>query len=434
MPSADVVVIGAGLSGLTAATELAERGARVQLTAKGMAATHWAHGGLDIAAPGGAATSAKGIALLQANVGHPYAVVGEEVGPALQAQLARLSDGGLPYVGRLTTPLRPFPTAVGGLRPAAVVPAAQAAALKPWRGDEGLLLLGFERFRDAWPGLAARNLSRQPWPKGPSRIEAASVALPGIETLHNLSSLTLARRFDDPAWRERALDAMRAALPAEGTWRIGLPAVLGLADHAAALAYAADRLGHPVFEIPTLPPSVPGLRLFEVLRARAVALGVTVQIGFAVAGLERDGSRINAVETRGAARPVRIATGQVVLATGGIAGGGFRGNRDGTISDSVAGLPVTAPGRGGWLTGDLYGAQGVALETAGITVDGDLRPVGPDGEVLAENLRVVGSALAGMRYLSERCGDGVAMASAHRAARLCSDQATSASGREAVAS
>ena len=30
---------------------------------------------------------------------------------------------------------------------------------------------------------------------------------------------------------------------------------------------------------------------------------------------------------------------------------------------------------------------------------------------------VIGSALAGMRYLDERCGDGVALATAHRAAR-----------------
>jgi hypothetical protein len=31
---------------------------------------------------------------------------------------------------------------------------------------------------------------------------------------------------------------------------------------------------------------------------------------------------------------------------------------------------------------------------------------------------VVGSMLAGQRYLSERCGDGVAMASGHRAASV----------------
>ena len=40
---------------------------------------------------------------------------------------------------------------------------------------------------------------------------------------------------------------------------------------------------------------------------------------------------------------------------------------------------------------------------------------GPKGP-RAENVRVIGSALAGMHYLDERCGDGVALASAHRAA------------------
>ena len=55
MPTVDIVVIGAGLAGLSCAAELAERGARVFLAAKGMATTHWTHGGLDVAAPPGAA-------------------------------------------------------------------------------------------------------------------------------------------------------------------------------------------------------------------------------------------------------------------------------------------------------------------------------------------------------------------------------------------
>jgi glycerol-3-phosphate dehydrogenase subunit B len=418
MPSADVVVIGAGLAGLTAAIELAEGGARVSLVAKGMAATHWAHGGLDIAAPAGAATSAEGVERLRADPSHPYAVIGQDVAPALQAALRRLDAGGLPYAGDLEAKLRQVPTAVGGLRPAAVVPRAQAAALQPWEPGEGLFLLGIERFRDAWPALAARNLARQAWPDGPARIEAASVRLPGLERLRNLGSLTLARLFDTPAWREQALEAMRGAVPGTGTWRIGLPAVIGLEDHPAAFDAAIDRIGRPIFEIPTLPPSIPGQRLFEVLRRRALAAGASIQIGFAVEDLVLDGHRVTAVRTHGAARPVQTHTAAVVLATGGIAGGGLRGERDGRVIDVVAGLPVTAPGRAGWLAGDLYGADGVALERAGIQVDAELRPVGPGGEVLLSNLRVVGSALAGMRYLTERCGDGVAITSAYRAARL----------------
>lgn len=418
MPSADVVVIGAGLSGLTAAIELAERGARVHLAAKGMAATHWAHGGVDVAAPPGAATSAAGAETLRTIGGHPYGLVHDDLDAAIGAHLARLADAGLPYRGDLATPIRQIPTAVGGLRPAAILPQAQAAVLDPWAPDEGLFLVGIDRFRDAWPEFAARNLARQTWTGGPARIASASVRLPELDRLRNLSALNLARLFDRADWRRAALGAVRAALPKTGSWRIALPAVLGLDDHASVLAEATERLGRPVFEVPTLPPSIPGLRIYEALHSRARTLGVNLQIGFAVERLVREGTQVSAVETDAAARPLRIRTGSVVLATGGIAGGGLRGTRSGDVVEAVAGLPVDAPARGAWLGGDPYGRDGAALETAGIRVDDQLRPVARGGEVLIENLRVVGSSLAGMRYLSERCGDGVALASAHRAARL----------------
>ena len=46
-----------------------------------------------------------------------------------------------------------------------------------------------------------------------------------------------------------------------------------------------------------------------------------------------------------------------------------------------------------------------------------LRPVRPGShEALLENVRIVGSLLAGQRYLRERCGDGVALTSGWRAA------------------
>jgi glycerol-3-phosphate dehydrogenase subunit B len=81
----------------------------------------------------------------------------------------------------------------------------------------------------------------------------------------------------------------------------------------------------------------------------------------------------------------------------------------------VRDLPVSAPPRRGWFSPE-FGAEGHPLESAGIRVDDQLRPLDPGGEPLLENVQVVGSLLAGMRYLGERCGDGVAIASAHRAA------------------
>jgi glycerol-3-phosphate dehydrogenase subunit B len=424
MPTADVVVIGAGLAGLSCGVELAERGARVFVAAKGMAATHWSHGGIDVAAPPGVRTPRAGVAELVRIAGHPYGLLTDDVEAALTRHLGVLAAAGLPYVGDLDAALTPIATAIGTRRPAAILPAAQSAALAPWASDEGLLLIGFESFRDAWPRFAASMLRRA---GGLSiDVQAVEVRLPGLEDLHNVNALVVARRFDDAAWRRTALAAIAGAVPA-GRWRIGLPAVLGLADHAAVLADAQAAFGHPVVEMPGLPPSVPGLRLFEALRSRLLAAGGRFQFGFPVVDVEREGRRIIAVHTEGASRTMRLVAAEYVLATGGIGGAGIRALPDGTLQERVFGLPVEAPPAGDWFADDPLAPQ--PLDVAGIRVDAELRPVG--GGIA--NVRVIGSALAGMRYLDERCGDGVAIASAHRAARRLSGERPGSVRTEAVA-
>lgn len=410
MPRADVVVIGAGLAGLSCAAELAEAGASVFLAAKGMATTHWTHGGLDVAAPPGARTPLDGVRLLARTDGHPYQRIAADAEAAVAAHLARTEAEGLAHVGSHTDLHALIPTAVGALRPVAILPRAQSAALEPW-GGTGLVVVGFRRFLDAWPSYAARNLGNAPWPEGPREIRGVEVDLPDVERLHNLGPQVLGRLFDDPAWRSRALRAIGAALPT-GEWRIGLPAVLGHERHAEVHAEAEVVLGERIFEMPSLPPSGPGLRLFEALRRRILAHSGRIQIGFDVVSIESAGGRVAAVHTEAASRTLRLAADAFVLATGGIAGAGIRALPAGTLVERVFGLPVVAPERDAWFSDDPLEPH--PLEVAGIEVDDRLAPAE------LENVRVVGSALGGMHYLHQRCGDGVALASAHRAARSLS--------------
>lgn len=412
MPIADVVVIGAGLAGLSCAAELVERGARVFLAAKGMASTHWTHGGVDVAAAPAGATTRAGVEALAAVEGHPYTKLGTAVEPALAAHRSRLSVAGIGLSGSLDAPIVPVPTAIGALRPAAFMPDAQSPALEPWRG-EGLLLVGFHGYRDAWPAYASRNLARCAWPDGPAEIGSVSVRLEGLELLHNLNARSLAILFDDEAWRARAIRAIAAAVP-PGRWRVGLPAVLGLVRHREALEEARATLGPGTFEIPSLPPSVPGLRLFDAMRESILRRGGRIQIGFDVVDVERRGRSVVAVHTEAASRTLRLAADRFVLATGGIGGAGLRAEADGGLHERVFGLHVSAPPRDEWFSDDALEPH--PLEAAGIRTDDALRPLDGEGALAADNVHVIGSGLAGMHYLTERCGDGVALASAHRAA------------------
>ena len=161
MPSADVVVIGAGFAGLSAAIAAAESGAKVLVLAKGHAATHWGPGGIDVAGIPGALTPREGIRRLATQAGHPYAFLGDEVAAALDWLRPHLAAGGLDYVGDLDTPLQLAPTSIGGTRRAAILPAGQAAALSPWAPGERLVVCGIAGFKDFWPDAIAASLARE---------------------------------------------------------------------------------------------------------------------------------------------------------------------------------------------------------------------------------------------------------------------------------
>lgn len=427
MPRADVVIVGAGLAGMAAGIALADAGVRVEVVARGHAATHWTAGGIDVAAPTGSTSPADGIDWLAARAGHPYAILGDQVPAALAALRSILATEGLDFVGELRDPLRAIPTAIGGTRRAAILPTAQAGALSPWAPGERLVVCGPAGFKDFWPDAIVASLRRATvWGAHassdvrPARIDALVVELPGLAGRHNLSALDLARLFDDPHWRAGALERIARAIERGGAQRgggrIALPAVLGLVDHAAALDDTARILPLAPFEVPLVSPSVPGLRLYAALRAALRRRGGQLHVGEPVAGIAVNGRRVTSVAMTAAVRERVIRTGALVLATGGIAGGGLIGRADGRLEEPLLDLPVEGPPAEDWLAIDPFDPAGHPLEAAGIRTDADLHPVDASGRVVLDNVAVVGSLLAGQRYLSERCGDGVAIASGHHAA------------------
>lgn len=424
MPRADIGVVGAGLAGLTTATALADAGASVRVLATGYATTHWAAGGLDAAVSPSAPNAQAAVELLAAQPGHPYGILAPALPEGLAWFRSVVAAEGLEFNGELVDPLRPIPTAIGATRLASILPASMAAALATWQPGESLVVCGFAGFRDFWPDAIAASLRRTSAWRGhptPERVEAVTVELPELAGRHNLNGLDLARKFDDPAWRERALAAMASAIArvGRGPGRVALPAVVGLDHHREAWAAAVEQLPLNPFEVALVPPSVPGLRLYRALRAALRRRRGGLQVGEAVRGEIGPDGRVDRLVAPAAAREFALSVGSVVLATGGIAGGGIVGREDGSLVESVLGLPVEGPGPGNWLRADPFDPRGHPIDIVGVRTDDRLRPVAPGGRgrALSTNVRVVGSLLAGQRYLRERCGDGVAIASALVAAR-----------------
>jgi glycerol-3-phosphate dehydrogenase subunit B len=413
----DTIVIGAGLAGLMGALALAQAGRAPLLLAKGQGATHWTSGTIDVW--GGADSPRAALAdLIAERPEHPYVRVGVAgVGEALDRFRGLMEGARYPYVGSLDRNVL-LPTALGALRPTALLPATMAAGdARLSRGDHPgrpLLIAGFRELRDFFPPLAAANLSAQG-----ITASGAYLKLPPVNRKLDFNTRTFAQLFDDPAFRQDIGRQLRE-LKGNAT-RIGLPAVLGLRDPLGVVADLQRLSGAQIFEIPTLPPSVPGMRLFAIFQDAIIKAGGRIQIGSEVVRGASENDRLTAVYSEAAAREQEHRAKVFLLATGGVAGGGIRTDHTGAVWEIALNLPLQAPnGRGEWFAPRFLAEGGHPIYRTGVAVDQQLRPLDRTGRRVYQNVAVAGAALAGADPVRERCYSGLALATGWMAGRLLS--------------
>jgi glycerol-3-phosphate dehydrogenase subunit B len=409
----DVVVVGTGLAGLTSAVRLAQDGARVLVLAKGVGATHLSAGTIDVLgyAPERVERPAEALGRLADT--HPYTLVGAVgVAAAVEWFKDRVAEGALApyaYTGGVEQNLL-LPTALGVARPSAVVPETMAGG--DLRDGAEIFVVGFRALKDFHAALLADTLER-----AAPGVRARAVELDLVpEGRADANALGFARAFDDPAFRAEVAAQIVARLGADE--RVAFPAVLGIADPHGVWAELEHRLGRKVFEIPTLPPSVPGMRVHKILREALRRAGGRVILNAVVTGAERERRTVSALRTRVGLREERYGADWVVLATGGFASGGLELDSRWVARETALGLPVTGvPEPGGERFRPGY-FEDHPIGRAGVAVDRELRPVDAGGERVFENVLVAGATLAGAEPWREKSGDGLSLSTGYRAAEL----------------
>lgn len=407
--TADVIVLGAGMAGLVAATRLAEAGLRVVTVAKGYGSLRLAPATIDILGYGPEPVDSPAQALAgfaAAHPEHPYALI-SQVMLADSIQWLKEHVGTYAYVGDPSTNML-LPTAIGVPRPSAVVPETMAGGDVRRLGP--VLIAGFGVLKDFHAALAAENLQAAAY-----ALQARPVLLDApVGGQADVGALALARRFEDAAFRGAVAAELRAAV--RGEEAIGLPAVLGVDQARSVWTELQQAVGRPVFEIPTaVPTSVPGMRLDRELAGRLRRAGGRLVLGAEATGPELRNGRLAGVRIRSAPRVTTRACRWVVLATGGLASGGIEVDVSGAVSERALGLPVHAPGPGETRFGPSYFGDH-PMETAGLRVDGSLRPVGPDGEPVYPNVYAAGAVIGGARPWREKSGDGISLSTGYLAA------------------
>jgi glycerol-3-phosphate dehydrogenase subunit B len=192
--------------------------------------------------------------------------------------------------------------------------------------------------------------------------------------------------------------------------------VLGLRRAREVWQELETRLRHPVFEVPTLPPSIGGIRLFESMTAALRREGARVVMGSTVAGAERDGRRLEGVVAQTAGRPRTYRARSFVLASGGFASGGLQLDSHGRVRETAFDLALVGvpPPEAPRFEPGYFDEHPIAR--AGLAADEELRPLDAEGAPAFENLHAAGATLAGAASWREASGNGLSLVTGYAAA------------------
>ncbi|WP_299980532.1 glycerol-3-phosphate dehydrogenase subunit GlpB [Desulfobacula sp.] len=403
----DITVIGAGFAGMVAAARASALGLKTVQTGNS-SQLYFASGLFDFLGvyPLHSRIPLKdprtGLELLQKEMpDHPYSKTGLEAILKSFDFLARfLQSTGLNYV-KPDKRNRSVLTAAGTFKPTCMIPEtiSKGCLLK---NNTPLLLVDFKGLKGFCAGQMADVLK-----KIHPNILTLSVDVPGEGG--DLNPTYFATLFEDSSFLKKLATQISPFL--DKVELMGMPAVCGVNKSLDALTRLEKMTGLDIFEIPMMPPSIPGLRLKNAFEKKLAENNVHFLTQAKIKSPQFNGSEfvLDAVNQN---METQIRSRGVILATGRFPGGGLHAQR-GYIQETVFNLPVYQPDkRSLWHHINFFEQQGHMINTAGVETDNVFRPVDTHGAVVYENLYAIGTILAHNDWVRLKSGSGVSAVSA----------------------
>ncbi len=411
----DIAIIGAGMAGMAAAMFAANRGIDA-VVAGGASGFEYASGLMDLwglthPGKGYCKDPWQGVAQISESWPlHPFLKIPEsDIGKGFDELIHGLQQNGLAYTGLPRENSRII-TALGTSKPTYRLPLTMAHNATALKGKHSTLLLDFHGLRE-FRAKFVQQVLVSTWPD----INIAAIPFPQMSMRSELFTPLMAQAMETEQVQDQFAAAVKPQLTGEEF--LGLPAILGINRSGEILKRLEELLEIKIFEIPTSPVSVPGIRLKETFKKALEGTCVTRLPDQRVLLASHEPGRGFTLETgtQSGTGKTRIQAKNCLLATGRFLSKGLVSDRNG-VQESVFNLPVAQPeDRQQWHTPSYFDPQGHAINLAGLTTDEKFRPLGKDNSPVHENLYAAGSILAGQDWMRTRSGAGLSIATAFHA-------------------
>ncbi|WP_294523012.1 anaerobic glycerol-3-phosphate dehydrogenase subunit GlpB [uncultured Anaerovibrio sp.] len=412
MSKSDVVVIGNGFAGLMSALVSADQNKKVTLLSYGAGTFPLNSGVIDIMGydESGKAVANPLQAVAAVDADHPYKKIGTQtLEEAVKFFQDTVAAEGFPFIGSLNEQ-QWLVTGVGTLKPSCLIPESMQGS-KCFDASE-IVIVGIKGLKDFYADMVAENLAKELGNDKKYTVVTVDIHRKGER---DLTTRDVAFWMDSEAGYKDFVAQVKEYAGSDKV--ILVPQILGTKGNVVYKKIVTD-LGCPVVETTGMPPSVNGIRLRDVLLSALKKKGIRVIENCKAEKAEISGSKALSVEAGGEVRTQTYSADKFILATGGFYSGGITMRDFGQAKEVLFGLPVAADCvEDRWVNKQLFSDKKQTFAKAGVRVDETLRGVDESGNVALENVYVAGRNLSGYDFCFEHSGNGVALASAYKAAK-----------------
>jgi glycerol-3-phosphate dehydrogenase subunit B len=405
----DTVIIGGGLTGLISGIRLMQQGQKCVIISSGQSALHFFSGSFDLLnfLPDGTPVKSPETAiqnLASQAPDHPYVKLGE----AKITELAKKAEKFLPEIGIKThgtsnknhyriTPL-------GIIKPTWLTMPnftfIEDNEKLPWKKASIITIEGFLDFHPEFISEALAEMNVE--------TEIKYFNLPELDMVRRnpseFRSTNLSIVFD----KEANLDTLAQVFSenSKDSDVIIFPDCIGFSD-TEILPKLIQKVGKPIYLIPTFPPSLVGVRTQQYLKECFIKLGGVYMLGDNVTHADVEGYHVSKIYTCNHGDIPFIAN-NVILATGSFFSQGLIADTK-QVYEPIFNLDIDyLADRADWYNSNLFGKQN--YQQFGVKTNAHFNGIKDDKPI--DNLFVSGAILNGFNSLKEGSGAGVSILSA----------------------